>query len=165
MNHDVNGSGDCAQCANPDLKGLHSCERYSMRSRLGQASAEPTFSYANGALDDAETLQRRAHESAVRQAIASEAAQHQWEHKQLLTWVCICGASGPGLALPAAHAACRGVQERAYRNAVDGRARESRRFTREEVLTVLSAERAAAAPGTVDEGVLNRLIHIFKRME
>lgn len=82
MNHDVNGSGECAQCANPDLKGLHSCDRNSMSRRLGQASSGPTFSYANGALDDEETLQRRAHESAVRQALASEAKAHAWEHKK-----------------------------------------------------------------------------------
>lgn len=136
MNHDVNGSGDCAQCANPDLKGLHSCERYSLRSRLGQASAEPTFSYANGALDDAETLQRRAQEAVMRKALASEAKAHQWEHR------------GPAKIV-----------------GLDAFLPPARTFTREEVLTVLSAERAAAAPGTVDEGVLNRLIHIFKRME
>lgn len=75
---------------------------------------EPTFSYANGALDDAETLKRRAHESAVRQALASEAKAHQWEHKQ----------PGP-----------RAV---AY-----GQLRNTRIFTREEVLTVIRTLKAS----------------------
>lgn len=141
MNHDVNGSGECAQCANPDLKGLHSCDRNSMSRRLGQASSGPTFSYANGALDDEETLKRRANESAVRQALASEAKAHQWEHKQ------------PRLTHAQADQFVR-----------DAMGRRSRTFTREEVLTVLKSQKVDIS-SPIGEAVIASLIRIFERME
>lgn len=125
---------------------------------------EPTFTYDASkplTVEQMRKLEEAQHNPPplrIAEALTSEAKAHQWEHKQLLTWVCICGASGPGLALPAAHAACRGVQERAYRNAVDGRTGESRRFTREEVFFCAGAAAMAAREGQDLVAAVNRAI-------
>lgn len=93
--------------------------------------------------------------AATQAALISEAKAHQWEHK-------LGNASGPVDAAKIFAGAREAVRR------TDAEFHALRRFTREEVLTVIKARKASQAPcpGLADVfSALDHLILVFERME